>query len=104
MAPGLTSGVDTIGHPHGQARYRTTGHGTHVVVIPTHCPTGLHVLTNCGYRIYETGQTLHIDCQACDQAGHDHGWSLTTNGRHAASAEFDDEPYTELLKNQAKHR
>lgn len=98
MTPGLTSGVDITQHPHGLAHYRTTEHGAHVVLIPTRCPTGLHVLTAVGYRIYETDQTLHIDCQACDEAGRDHGWSLTTNGHQAASAEFDDEPYTGLLE------
>lgn len=102
MARGLTSGVDITRHPHGRAHYRTTEHGTRIVVVPARCPTGLHVLTNVGYRIYEADQTLHIDCQACDEAGNDHGWSLTINGQQAASAEFDDSPYTELLKDLAR--
>jgi len=104
MAPGLTSNVDTTRNPHGRAHYRTTEHGTHVVVVPTRCPTGLHVLTNVGYRIYEADQTLHVDYQACDEAGHDHGWSLTINGQQATSAEFDDGPYTELLMNLTRRQ
>ncbi|WP_418155906.1 hypothetical protein [Actinoalloteichus caeruleus] len=84
--------------------YRTIEHGTCVVVVPTRCPIGLHVLANVGYRIYGADQTLHIDCEACEacDAGHDHGWSLTINGQQAASAEFDDGPYIELLKNLAR--
>jgi hypothetical protein len=70
------------------------------VLVPTRCPSGIHVLANDGYRIRETGQTLHVSCQACvDVARADHGWSLKTDGRETASAAFDDRPYADLLKN-----
>ncbi|WP_173139958.1 hypothetical protein [Kibdelosporangium persicum] len=84
--------------PHGQARYRTTAHGLQVV-IPTRCPSGRHVLSTDGCRIYETGTILHVTCRSCaGQSIVDHTWSLTTHGRKALSAEFDDQPYHSLLR------
>lgn len=80
-------------------RYRTTDHGARVVIVPTHCASGLHVLANAGYRICETGETLEVTCQACvDAAGVDHSWLFATDGQRAGSAEFDDSPYLDLLK------
>jgi hypothetical protein len=65
MAPGLTSSDSGTQQRLPRAHYRTTGHGTQVVLVPTRCPAGFHVLANDGYRIRETDQTLHISCQAC---------------------------------------
>lgn len=103
MTTGSTSGVHDTVHLHGRVRYRPTEHGP-VVVVPTRCPSGRHVLTNVGYRIVETGQTLQVGCDACVQTGPDGGWSFITNGQQAVSAEFDDEPYAELVNSLAGHR
>lgn len=103
MATGSNSDIGDTRHRDIRARYRTTGHGAHVVVVPTRCPSGLHALTTAGYRIHETGDTLHVGCEACTQlARPDHSWTLSTNGQKAASAEFDDRPYVELLANLAR--
>ncbi|ONI90083.1 hypothetical protein ALI144C_03390 [Actinosynnema sp. ALI-1.44] len=84
--------------PHGPARYRTTAHGIQVV-IPTRCPNGVHRLTTTTCRIYETENTLHVTCLACAEAANsEHTWSLSTQGRAALSAEFDDQPYLDLLR------
>jgi hypothetical protein len=101
MATGSTSGIDETVHPHSRARYRTAEHGA-VIVVPTRCPSGLHVLTNVGYRLVETEQTLHVSCDACVHAGIEGGWSFATNGQQAVSAEFDDRPYVELLDSLAR--
>lgn len=90
--------TDSLASAHGPARYRTTAHGIQVV-IPTRCPRGLHVLTTGTCRIYETASTLHVTCLACAETpGAEHTWSLTTQGRTALSAEFDDQPYLDLLR------
>nr|CEL22990.1 hypothetical protein [Kibdelosporangium sp. MJ126-NF4]CTQ90130.1 hypothetical protein [Kibdelosporangium sp. MJ126-NF4] len=90
--------TDTPATPHGPAHYRTTAHGIQVV-IPTRCPHGPHLLTTTTCRIYETDNTLHVTCLVCADAGQsDHTWSLTTQGRTALSAEFDDQPYLDLLR------
>jgi hypothetical protein len=97
MTTGVSSSdTPTTSQPHGPAQYRTTQHGTQVV-IPTRCPSGRHVLATDGYRIVETDHVLHVDCHACADASQAGRWSLTTNGEQAASAEFDDRPYTGLL-------
>jgi hypothetical protein len=97
MTTGVSSSdTPTTTKPHGPAQYRTTEHGTQVV-IPTRCPSGRHILATTGYRIVESEQVLHIDCQACTEASQTGRWSLTTNGNRAVSAEFDDRPYTNLL-------
>ena len=103
MATGSTSGVDETVRPHSRARYRTTEHGA-VVVVPTRCPSGLHVLTNVGYRIVETGHTLHVTCDACPPMAAKSEWSFTTDGQQAVSAEFDDGPYTEFLTSLVGHQ
>lgn len=103
MTTGLTSSVGDTVHLHGRARYRATEHGP-VVVVPTRCASGRHVLTNVGYRIVETGQTLRVGCAACDQTGPDGSWSFITNGQQAVSAEFDDDPYAELVDSLVGHR
>ncbi|MFI6098159.1 hypothetical protein ACIA8G_21575 [Lentzea sp. NPDC051213] len=103
MATGSTDDLDGTRQPGSRARYRTIAHGAHVVVVPACCPNGLHVLTGTGYRVYETGHTLRVSCQQCTQLGRpDHSWTFATNGQRAASAEFDDEPYAELLKDLAR--
>jgi hypothetical protein len=72
------------------ARYRTTAHGTQVV-IPAHCRRRKHRLSAETCRIRETEDTLHVTCLACvDEGAADHTWSLATHGRKAFSAEFDD--------------
>lgn len=103
MTTGLASSVGETVHLHGRAHYRTTEHGP-VVVVPTRCPSRRHVLTNVGYRIVETRQTLQVSCDACIQTGPDSGWSFATNGQQAVSAEFDDEPYAELVNSLVGHR
>ncbi|MGW5051464.1 hypothetical protein [Actinokineospora sp. NPDC004072] len=103
MAPGSTGGIGKTAHPHSRARYRTTVHGA-VVVVPTRCPSGLHVLTSVGYRIVETGHTLHVTCDACPPMAAESAWSFTTNGQQAISAEFDDGPYAELFTSPAQPR
>jgi hypothetical protein len=83
--------------PHGPAHYRTTAHGTQVV-IPIRCADGRHVLATGTCRIYETDHTLHIKCLPCAaESRTEHTWSLTTDGRTALSAEFDDQPDHDLL-------
>jgi hypothetical protein len=96
MTTGVSSSNITTTQPHGPAQYRTTEHGTQVV-IPTRCPSGRHVLATDGYRIVETEHVLHVQCQACPETSQTDRWSLTTNGNRAVSAEFDDRPYTGLL-------
>ena len=99
----VASGIDEAQKPDGRARYRATGHGEQVVVVPTRCPSGLHVLANVGYRIHEIGQTLYVCCETCVRISRaDHGWSFATEGQKAASAEFDDGPYTDLLKGRVQ--
>jgi hypothetical protein len=83
---------------HGPAHYRTTAHGTQVV-IPTRCPTGRHNLAVDTCRIYETDHTLHVTCLPCaTQSETACAWSFMTHGRTALSAEFDDQPYQDLLR------
>jgi hypothetical protein len=90
--------ADIPPQPHGPARYRTTAHGVQVV-IPTRCPSGRHLLTTDTSRIYESNDTLHVTCLPCtNEARAVHTWSLTTQGRTALSAEFDDQPYLDLLR------
>ncbi|ALG11890.1 hypothetical protein [Kibdelosporangium phytohabitans] len=97
MTTPLTS-TNSPAPAHGPARYRTTAHGIQVV-IPTRCPSGQHRLTTNTCRIYETESTLHVACLACAEAAStEHTWSLTTQGRAALSAEFDDQPYLDLLR------
>lgn len=99
MAARLTSGDSVPAQQPRRARYRTTGHGSQVVVVPTHCASGLHVLTNAGYRICESGHTLQVTCQTCvDIARTDHSWFFTTNGQPAGCAEFDDSLYLDLVE------
>jgi hypothetical protein len=58
------------------------------------------VLANGGYCICESGQTLQVTCQACADSGDaEHSWLFLTNGQQAGSAEFDDEPYLDLVNN-----
>lgn len=84
--------------PHGRAQYRTTTHGTQVV-IPTRCANGRHVLATGTCRIYETDHTLHVTCLSCvAESRTAPTWSLATDGRTALSAEFDDQPYHDLLR------
>lgn len=98
MAAGLTSNDGVPDPQPRRARYRTTGHGGQVVIVPTHCASGLHVLANCGYRICESGQTLQVTCQACVDSGRaEHSWLFLTNGQQAGSAEFDDGLYLDLI-------
>jgi hypothetical protein len=89
----MTTGVSSSDSTTVPAQYRTTEHGTQVV-IPTRCPSGRHVLATDGYRILETEHVLHVQCQACPEGDR---WSLATNGNRAVSAEFDDRPYQSLL-------
>ncbi|MCE7010200.1 hypothetical protein LWC34_46465 [Kibdelosporangium philippinense] len=84
--------------PHATARYRTTAHGTQVV-IPTRCRRGQHTLSAETSRIRETDDQLHVTCLAClANAETDHTWSLATHGRKAISAEFDDQPYHDIIR------
>ncbi|SMC64657.1 hypothetical protein [Kibdelosporangium aridum] len=77
---------------HGPARYRATAHGLQVV-IPNRCPSGRHVLTSETCRIYETVDTLHITCPSCaNDPKVESTWSLTTHGRTAQSAVFENLP------------
>jgi hypothetical protein len=77
------------------------------VVIPAHCPSGLHVLTEVGYDASEGdypggnySRILRVACRACsDLPRADYTWSLMTGGQPADSAEFDDEPYATLMAN-----
>lgn len=98
MAAGLTSS-DSVPAPQvNRARYRMTDHGGQVVIVPTHCASGLHVLANAGYRICESGHMLQVTCQACvDSVRTEHSWFFLTNGQQASSAEFDDAPYRDLV-------
>jgi hypothetical protein len=42
---------------------------------------------------------MAVTCLPCvAQFRTDHTWSLTTDGRTALSAEFDDQPYRDLLR------
>lgn len=98
----MTTGVtrnDSLPAPQPRrARYRASGHGGQVVIIPTHCATGLHVLPTSGYRICASGPTLQVTCQACvDSARTEHSWFFLTNGQQAGSAEFDDGPYQDVM-------
>jgi hypothetical protein len=98
MASRVTSDDDTTRQVFSRAHHRTTKHGELVVVIPTRCPTGLHVLAN-GCRIHETAEMLYISCHACLKSNPaSSGWSFTTGGRTATSAEFDDGPYADLIE------
>lgn len=102
MAPSLRDHpVGSCWRPHGDATFRTNEHGGLVVVIPTRCPSGLHVLTEVGYDasereypIADFGRILWVVCKACKRIPRpDYAWSLVTGGQHADSAEFDDAPY-----------
>jgi len=98
MADSLSSGVGATWQPHGWAAFRTNGQGTRVVVLPTRCPSGKHVLTQVGYRATEHERVLHVSCEACTEIPRpDHAWALKTGGSRADAAEFDDAPYAELL-------
>lgn len=100
MATGVTSNNT---RPQPAARYRVNEHGTHVVIVPTRCPSGRHLLTASGYRIIETSETLTVTCQECAGATHpDHSWVLATDGRRVQSAEFHDTPYAGLLRGATK--
>lgn len=100
MAAAWTSNDDVPDPQPRRAHYRPTGHGGHVVVVPTHCARRLHVLANGGYRICESGRTLQVTCEECVDSGHvEHSWLFLTNGQQASSAEFDDGPYLDLLNN-----
>jgi hypothetical protein len=103
MATGSNSDINGTWHHDVRAHYRMTEHGAHIVVVPTRCPSRLHALTTAGYRIVETGNTLHVSCEACTQlARPDHSWTLATDGQKATSAEFDDGPYAELRTDLAR--
>src|SRR5690242_17952117 len=105
MAPSLSSGVGASWQPDGRAVFRTASHGGRVVVIPMRCPSGLHVLTEVGYGAWEGeypygdfGRIPWVNCRACSDAPRaDHSWALMLGEQRANSAEFDDEPYAELL-------
>ena len=98
MTPGVTSNDASPQTTHGPARYRVDGHGTHVVIVPTHCPSRRHSLATTGCRIIETSDTLTVTCHQCTDAAHpEHSWILATGGRQAQSAEFGDAPYAGLL-------
>jgi hypothetical protein len=95
MTSGVTSNDTRAPIPSRPARYRVNEHGTHVVIVPTRCPSGGHVLATSGYRIVETSDTLTVTCRQCAGASHpDHSWIFSTGTHQAQSAEFDDEPYT----------
>lgn len=82
MAACLTSSDSAPAPQVNRARYRTTDHGEHVVIVPSHCASGLHVLANAGYRICESGHMLQVTCQACmASARTDHSWFFLTNGQ-----------------------
>jgi hypothetical protein len=99
MATGVTGNdIRTQTRPN-RARYRVNEHGTHVVIVPTRCPSGRHQLAVSGYRIIEASDTLTVSCHRCTEMSHpDHSWILATGGRQAQSAEFDDAQYTDLLR------
>jgi hypothetical protein len=106
MTPTSDHGVGSAWKPHGHAVFRDDDSVGHVVVVPAHCPSGLHALTAASCDVRETtdpnarfGAILKISCAACGALPRaDHSWSLTTGGQHAVSIEFDDEPYADLIE------
>jgi hypothetical protein len=99
MTTGQYAGVGAAREPHGHAHYRINHYGKQVVVLPTRCPSDQHDLAHVGYAASEQAQILRVSCKACsDIPRPDHAWALRTGGRHADSAEFDDTPYSGLLR------
>lgn len=100
MAPRLTSSDDVPDLRPSGARYRITGHGGQVMIVPSRCASGLRMLTNGGYRICKSGRTLQVTCETCVDSGQaEHSWFFLTNGRHADSAELDDGLHLDLVNN-----
>lgn len=94
MTKGPTRIDETAAQRPLPASYRATDHGL-VVLVPSRCVSGLHQLVAGRYRMYESGNVLHVVCQTCvELARTESTWLLATDGRPTCGAEFDDLRYT----------